>query len=87
MILADSNLIVYAASGNYPALLEWFLDNKISASAISLAEAPGYHKLNAKEESALEVIFTELTILYSTQEIFRTAVELRQQSAMSLGDS
>jgi hypothetical protein len=45
MMLVDSNIIVCAASGNYPALLEWFLDNKMSASAISLVEALGYHKL------------------------------------------
>jgi toxin FitB len=85
MMLADSNLIVYAASGNYPALLEWFLDNKLSASAVSLVEALGYHKLKPKEKSALEVIFSELAILYPTPEIFQTAVELRQQRAMSFG--
>jgi predicted nucleic acid-binding protein len=87
MMIIDSNIVIYAASGNYPTLLEWFLDNKLSASAISLVEALGYHKLQPKEKSALEVIFSELTILYPTPDIFRTAVELRQQRAMSLGDA
>jgi hypothetical protein len=86
MLITDSNLIIYAASGNYPNLLSWFLDNKVSVSAISLVEALGYHKLKPREKTALETIFSELTIHYPTPEIFQTAVELRQERAMSLGD-
>ena len=87
MILADSNLIIYAASGNYPKLLSWFLDNKVSVSAISLVEALGYHKLKPREKTALETIFSELTIYYPTPEVFQTAIELRQERSMSLGDA
>jgi predicted nucleic acid-binding protein len=87
MMIADSNLIIYAASGNYPALLEWFLDNKLGASAVSLVEALAYHKLKPREKTALETIFSELTIYYPTPEIFQTAVELRQGRAMWLGDA
>ena len=86
-MLADSNIIIYAASGNYLVLLDWLLDNKISVSAISLVETLGYHKLMPKEKSALETIFSGLTILYPTPEIFQTAIELRQQHPMSLGDT
>ena len=87
MIIADSNLIIYAASGNYPDLLEWFLDNRPSASAISLVEALGYQQLKASEKAALEIIFSELPVIYPTPEIFNIAVELRQQHSMSLGDA
>lgn len=86
MMHVDSNFILFAASGNYPDLLSWFLDNKFSVSAVSLVEALGYHKLNSREKTALETIFSELIILYPTPEIFQTAVELRQQHALSLGD-
>ena len=86
-MLTDSNLIIYAASGNYPELLNWFLENEISASAISLVETLGYHNLKPREKNALETIFSELTVLYPTAEIFQTAVDLRQQRAMSLGDA
>ena len=48
-MLADSNLIIYAASGNYPKLLNWFLDNKVSVSAISLVETLGFYKLKPIE--------------------------------------
>jgi hypothetical protein len=86
-MIADSNLVIYAASGNYPDLLSWFLENKISVSAVSLVEALGYHKLKSREKTALETIFSALIILYPTPEIFKTAVELRQQRALSLGDA
>lgn len=86
-MLADTNLIIYAASGNYVDLVEWFAGNKPAVSAISLVEALGYHKLNAKDKDALEIIFSELAVLYPTPEIFRIAVDLRQQRALSLGDA
>lgn len=87
MILADSNLIIYAASGNYPDLLDWFAENQPVASAVSLLEALGYYKLTAKEKSALEALFAELTVLYPTTEIFKIAVDLRQQRSVSVGDA
>ena len=49
MILADSNLIIYAASGKYPDLVEWFAENKPVVSAVSLVEVLGYHKLKTEE--------------------------------------
>lgn len=86
MILADSNLIIYAANGENPDLVDWFAENKPVVSAISLIEVLGYHKLKPSEKSTLEMLFAELTVIYPSSEIFQTAVELRQQHAMSLGD-
>ena len=86
-MLIDSNLIIYTASGNYPDLLRWFLENKLFVSAISLLETLGYHKLTPREKTALETIFAELVTLYPSLEVFQTAIELRQQRAMSLGDA
>ncbi|MBI5825223.1 MAG: type II toxin-antitoxin system VapC family toxin [Chloroflexi bacterium] len=87
MILADSNLIIYAASGNYPSLLDWFAENQPVASAVSLVEALGYYKLTATEKAALEALFAELTVLYPTVEVFQIAVDLRQQRSVSVGDA
>lgn len=87
MILADSNLIIYAASKHYAALATWFENNKPAVSAISLVETLGYHKLGQKDKRLLEALFAELVIYYPTPEVIRTAIELRQQRAMSLGDS
>ena len=87
MIISDSNLIIYAASKKYPALVDWFEKNKPAASAISLVEVLGYHKLQGEDKRALGDFIAELTIHYPTPEIFQTAVELRQERAMSLGDA
>ncbi len=62
MIISDSNLIIYAASKKYPALVDWFEKNKPAASAISLVEVLGYHKLQGEDKRALEDFFAELTI-------------------------
>jgi toxin FitB len=86
MILADSNLIIYATAPN-AALVEWFTENKPLVSAVTLVEVLGYHRLSVAEKNALEMLFAELTILYPSVEIFQTAVSLRQQHAMSLGDA
>jgi predicted nucleic acid-binding protein len=86
-MLADSNLIIYAASGNYPDLLDWFLDHEISVSAVSMVETLGYHKLKPHEKAALEEIFTLLNVIYPASEVFQKAIELRQQRVMSLGDA
>lgn len=86
-MLADSNLIIYAASGNYPRLVNWFLEGQRFVSAISLVETLGYHKLSPQEKDALSALFASLTVLYPTPEIFESAIGLRQQRVVSLGDS
>jgi toxin FitB len=86
MILADSNLVIYAARPN-STLVEWFVTHKPVVSAITLVETLGYHKLTVVEKQALELLFAQLTILYPSVEVFDTAVQLRQQHAISLGDA
>jgi predicted nucleic acid-binding protein len=86
-MLADSNLIIYAASGKYPALVNWFSENIISVSAISLVEVLGYSKLKLEEKETLEMLFAEMNILYPSAEVFQKAVRLRQEHSMSLGDA
>lgn len=87
MILADSNLIIYAASGKYPDLVEWFAENSPVASAVSLVEVLGYHKLKADEKEMLENLFAELTVVYPSVEVFQKATELRQQRNVSVSDA
>lgn len=87
MILADSNLIIYAASGKYPRLIEWFAENSPVASAMSLVEVLGYHKLKADEKETLENLFAELTVIYPSVEVFQKGTELRQQRNVSVSDA
>ena len=87
MILADSNLIIYAASGKYPDLVEWFAENKPVVSAVTLVEVLGYHKLKADEKEILENLFAELSVVYPSIEVFQKAIELRQQRNVSVSDA
>lgn len=86
-MLADSNLIIYAAAQKYPALSKWFAKEQPFVSAISLVETLGYHGLKAKEKDDLKAIFSTLTVLYPTPQEFQIATKLRQQHSMSLGDA
>ncbi len=61
MILADSNLIIYAA-GQHVALADWFAENKPLVSAISLVEVLGYHKLRTEEKSVLETLLINVPL-------------------------
>jgi len=87
MILADSNLVIYATSRNQPALADWFAKNKPAVSVISLVEVLGYHKLREEDKRFLEAFFAELIVHYPNPEVFQTAIDLRQEHAMSLGDA
>jgi len=87
MILADSNIVIYVTSGQYPKLTQWFLNNMPSISAVTLVEVLGYHKLKAAERQELESFFSRLNILFPSEDVFQKAIELRQQHVMSLGDA
>lgn len=87
MILADSNLIIYAASGKYPDLVEWFAENRPVVSAITVVEVLGYHKLKTEEKKVLENLFAELSVVYPSVGIFLKAIELRQQRNISVSDA
>ena len=50
-------------------------------------EVLGYHKLQEKEKTELENLFSQLTVLYPTPDIFRLAILLRQERKLSLGDA
>lgn len=41
MILADTNLIIYAASKKHAAPADWFVQNKPAVSVLSIVEALG----------------------------------------------
>jgi len=87
MILIDSNIIIYAASGKYPALVDWLVEQDGFVSAVSVLEVLGYHKLQAEEKAELTNLFLQLTVIYPGPDIFRLAVTLRQQHSLSLSDA
>jgi len=53
MLLADSNVLIYATQPEHQGLRKWLLDAKPKISIISRVEVLGYHKLGADEKAAL----------------------------------
>ena len=86
-MLIDSNLIIYASKPEYSTLRTWIQDNLPKVSIITWVEVLGYHRLTEAEKTALAALFESLDILYPTPFTFKTAVQLRQQRKLSLGDS
>lgn len=87
MILIDSNIIIYAASGKYPSLVDWLLEQEAVVSAVTMVEVLGYHQLRPAEKIHLENLLSQMHVLYPVRETFHEAILLRQQRSLSLGDA
>jgi len=86
-MLLDSNIIIYAGKDDGEPLREYIEANKPAASAISLIEVLGFHKLLPAERAFYEAYFGCAVILGVADDVVRKAVALRQTRKMSLGDS
>lgn len=51
MVLADSNILIYATQPEHAKLRQWLLDTLPKASIISRVEILGYHKLQKAEQA------------------------------------
>jgi hypothetical protein len=58
MVLADSNILIYATQPEHAKLRQWLLDTLPKASIISRVEILGYHKLQEAEQAALTEFWT-----------------------------
>lgn len=86
-MLADSNIIIYAAQSDDLNWRQFFREYQVAASIVSYIEALGYQSLPEEERLILEEIFRIIALLPLTPEIAAQAVELRQQRRIGLGDA
>ncbi len=86
-MLLDSNILIYSVNPAYPHLRGLVADSEAAVSAITYVEVLGFHKLTPAEKLDLEQIFAAIAILPVTRPILDSAVHLRQQRKMTLGDS
>ena len=86
-MIADSNIIIYAAQRDDMDWRQLLRDYQIAASIVSLVKALGYQNLPDEERLTLEEIFRIIDVLPLTREIADRAVKLRQQRRMGLGDA
>lgn len=87
MIIADSNLVIYAALPEHAFLEAWFRRETPFVSAVSYVEALGYHKLAVEDKESLERFFVQAPMLDLTAPVLREAVRLRQLRKIGLGDA
>ena len=87
MVVADTNLIIYAAGTAYPKVRAWVLANVPFVSGATRVEALGYHKLTPADEADLLAVFAGLPVLRIEAAVEDEAIRLRRQRNMDLGDA
>ena len=86
-MLADSNILIYAAQPEHAQVRRFIADHAPAVSATSYVEVLGYHQLDDEERQYLEEFFRLAQVLPLSQAVLDQAVALRQQRKMSLGDA
>lgn len=87
MVLADSNILIYATQPEHAKLRQWLLDTLPKVSIVSRVEILGYHKLQEAEQAALTELLDNLELVYLTPACYEIAIQLRQQQKLTLGDA
>jgi predicted nucleic acid-binding protein len=87
MVLADSNILIYATQPEHTQLRQWLLDTLPKVSVISRVEILGYHKLQETEQAALTELLDILELVYLTPACYEIAIQLRQRQKLTLGDA
>ena len=85
--LLDSNLLIYSAAAMHQFLRPLVLNRGNFASLISKVETMGFHQLEATDAVYFNSLFAIITLLPVTPGIIETAIHLRQQRRMTLGDA
>ena len=88
-MILDSNVVIYACgAGREGETARAFVQRHApSASAVTVVETLGYHRLGEAERMLLTAFFDATTVHPVTAEVVREAVRLRQQRRLSLGDA
>ena len=86
-MLLDSNIIIYAVSPDYDFLIDWMAQQDPRVSVISKLEVLGYHQLSPEQFTWFTHFFDQVPLLPISDTIIDSAVQLRQQRRVSLGDA
>jgi predicted nucleic acid-binding protein len=87
-MLLDSNILIYAVQPQYATLRQWISPQQgLGASEISRLEVLGYHRLSEVDKTDFHRIFDSVTVYPGSSVVIDTAIRLRQQRKMSMGDA
>ena len=86
MYLLDSNIIIYYADKQHDCLDAVFQEETLYVSEITRLEVLGYHRIGDLKP-LFEQLFEEFSMIPISRIIIDTAISIRQQKSMSLGDA
>ncbi len=87
-MLLDSNILIYSAATELSSVVLPYINSPESAvSSASKVGVLGFHKLNDFETNHFQALFARLRLISIEDKYIDTAVSLRQQKSMSLGDA
>ena len=87
MWLADSNILIRAASAPDHSLQLWLQNQLPAISIVTRIEVLGFHRLRPDEDILLRVLLSYFDEYPITQQAAALAIQLRRQQKMSLGDA
>ena len=87
MLLFESNIFIYSILPEHKALKEWMMKQEFAASAISLVEVLGFHRITTEDSRELEDLFDMAKVLPMSRDIVDRAIQLRRQRKIGLADS
>jgi len=87
MWLADSNILIRAASAPDHPLQLWLQNQLPAISIVTRIEVLGFHRLRPDEDILLRVLLSYFDEYPITQQTAALAIDLRRQRKMSLGDA
>lgn len=87
MNLLDSNIVIAAASRNHETMDRIVLETPYSFSVVTRIEVLGFHRLTPEDKTDLMAFLAGGQELALDDKVTESAVRLRQECRMSLGDS
>jgi predicted nucleic acid-binding protein len=87
MILLDSNIVIYASKKEYSFLNDFLIHEDLAVSIITKIEVLGYHGISPFEKNILTELFNVFHILEINTDCVNTAIEIRLNHRLSLGDA
>lgn len=87
MKLVDSNILIYAATPEFPQLKELLIQDNVAVSELTKLEVLGYRNLTEEAEEYFNAVFSLVTIIPISSDVIERATELRQQSNMKSADA
>lgn len=87
MYCFDTNLIIYSAEPQYPALRTLLTASAGYISAITLVETLGFRHLTPAQHRYFENVLRLQRLLPVDDDVIQQAIRLRQQRNLKLGDA